>query len=154
MLTRGGISFRASSLPLVPCGAQPPLRKLIMATPLKPIECSAQPLCISFHPVKDIVAAGLADGTVEIHDLVAKGSDQSAAASSAAKAKSTNKEDDDMESDGDEDDEADTILSSIHVAKEVSPSKNNTQMLAKSDSMSNNNRVAGKAAQGPSWSND
>ena len=126
-----------------------PLSKLIMATPLKPIECSAQPLCISFHPVKDIVAAGLADGTVEIHDLVAKGSDGAAASSAKAKS-STNKEDDDMESDGDEDDEADTILSSIHVAKEVASSKNNTQMLAKSDSTSNSNRIAGKAAQGPS----
>src|SRR6056300_217361 len=43
-----------------------------MATPLRPIECSAQPLCFSFHPQKDIVAAGLVDGTLEVHDLVAK----------------------------------------------------------------------------------
>ena len=42
-----------------------------MATPLPSIECSAQPLSISFHPSKDIVAAGLVDGTVEIHDLIA-----------------------------------------------------------------------------------
>lgn len=32
---------------------------------LQPIECSAQPLDISFHPSQDIVAAALVDGTVE-----------------------------------------------------------------------------------------
>ena len=36
-----------------------------MARQLKSIECSAQPLCFSFHPFRDVVAAGLADGTVE-----------------------------------------------------------------------------------------
>ena len=36
-----------------------------MARQLKSIECSAQPLCISFHPFRDVVAAGLVDGTVE-----------------------------------------------------------------------------------------
>jgi len=87
------------------------------------------------------VAAGLVDGTVEIHDLVATGSDDAAAAASA-KAKSNN-DDDDMDSDNDEEDEADTILSSIHVAKD--PSQFNTQMLAKSDSPSKS-----KATQGPS----
>ena len=36
-----------------------------MARQLKSVECSAQPLCISFHPFRDVVAAGLVDGTVE-----------------------------------------------------------------------------------------
>jgi hypothetical protein len=48
-----------------------------MATPLIPVECSAQPLCISFHPYRDIVAAGLIDGTVELHDLkMARGGEE------------------------------------------------------------------------------
>mmetsp|Transcript_30898 Transcript_30898/g.55990 ORF Transcript_30898/g.55990 Transcript_30898/m.55990 type:complete len:559 (-) Transcript_30898:68-1744(-) len=127
-----------------------------MATALKPIECSAQPLSISFHPVKDILAAGLVDGTIEIHDLVAKGSGDAAA---SAKAKSNKTDDDDdsddgMESDNDEDedDQPDTILSSIHVAKEVvSPSKSSTQMFDKSDSTSTTTvKVTGKATQSPS----
>ena len=32
---------------------------------LKPIDCSVQPLDISFHPSKHVVAAALVDGTVE-----------------------------------------------------------------------------------------
>jgi hypothetical protein len=36
-----------------------------MARQLRSIECSAQPLCMSFHPLRDVVAAGLVDGTVE-----------------------------------------------------------------------------------------
>lgn len=29
------------------------------------VECSTQPLGISFHPSRDIIAAGLVDGTIE-----------------------------------------------------------------------------------------
>ena len=32
------------------------------------VECSAQPLGIAFHPSRDIIAAGLVDGTIELHD--------------------------------------------------------------------------------------
>ena len=35
----------------------------------KPIECSAQPMGLSFHPARRIVAAGLVDGTVELHNF-------------------------------------------------------------------------------------
>lgn len=116
-----------------------------MATALKPIECSAQPLSISFHPVKDIVAAGLVDGTVEFHDLIAKCDNSSAA---KAKAKSNDSDDDsDMEDDSDE---ADTILSSIEVAKALYSSAGSTQMLAKTDGSSSASSPAKKAAQGPS----
>ena len=125
-----------------------------MATALKPIECSAQPLSISFHPTKDIVAAGLVDGTVEFHDLIAKGEYNSSAATAKAKAKSNDGGDDsDMEDDSDE---ADTILSSIEVAKALSSSASpgSTQMLAKTDgsspASSSANKAVGKAAQGPS----
>ena len=93
-----------------------------MATPLKPIECSAQPLCLSFHPAKDIVAAGLVDGTVEVHDYeIFRGGSDDAAASTPG---GTGGDDEGMEDDSDG--EADTILSSIHVAREVSPSKSGT----------------------------
>ena len=102
-----------------------------MATPLNPIECSAQPLCISFHPQKDIVAAGLVDGTVEVHDLLVKkqsGSDGGA--------------DHHMDSsDNEEDDEDDTILSTIYVAKQTSKISSAASSAASSSK---------KATQGPS----
>ena len=133
-----------------------------MATSLKPIECSAQPLSISFHPSKDIVAAGLVDGTVEIHDLIAKLSsrgDGVVGVAPAARAKSCDDDDghdvmvDDEHEEDDED--AETILASIYVAKEVPPSKVNTHMLAKLDddtatASSKSEPVVGKATQGPS----
>ncbi len=40
------------------------------ARSLDPIECSVQPLDIAFHPTKDILAAGLVDGTVECKFVV------------------------------------------------------------------------------------
>lgn len=124
-----------------------------MATPLKPIECSAQPLSIAFHPVKDILAAGLVDGTVEIHDLIAKGGPDDSAKAKINKI--DDDDDDDMESDHDDEDQGDTILSSIHVAKAAPQSKTNTQMLAKLDESNSNTttsnvRVTGKATQAPS----
>jgi len=115
-----------------------------MATPLPSIECSAQPLSISFHPYKEIVAAGLVDGTIEIHDLIAPPLPNLKEDDS----KSNNDDDDDMDSDDNEDDEvADTILASITVAKEVPQSKMDTKMLAKSDSTT---ATTAKATQGPS----
>lgn len=135
-----------------------------MATSLKPIECSAQPLSISFHPSKDIVAAGLVDGTVEIHDLIATSGNSSRSGdgvvgfdTAAAKAKSCDDDDVDddhemIDDDKEEEEDADTILASIYVAKEVPPSKINTQMLAKldQDKTSSKSGMVGKAAQGPS----
>ena len=123
-----------------------------MATPLPSIECSAQPLSISFHPSKDIVAAGLVDGTVEIHDLIAPPLPNL----SDDDDENSNSSDNDHDmSNGEKEDVADTILASITVAKEVSPSKMKTQMLAKLDhapSSSNSAAVEaiGKATQGPS----
>lgn len=103
------------------------------------------------------MAAGLVDGTVEIHDLIAKSSNRSggfAATTAAAKAKSSEDDDDghDMIDDDNEDEDADTILASIYVAKEVSPSKINTRMLAKldQDTSSSKSGLVGKATQGPS----
>ena len=118
-----------------------------MATPLPSIECSAQPLSISFHPYKEIVAAGLVDGTIEIHDLIAPPlpnlkEDDSKKNNTAAD------DDDSMDSDNDEDEVADTILASITVAKEVPQSKMDTKMLAKSDSTTTT--ATSKATQGPS----
>mmetsp|Transcript_29537 Transcript_29537/g.62663 ORF Transcript_29537/g.62663 Transcript_29537/m.62663 type:complete len:546 (-) Transcript_29537:67-1704(-) len=120
-----------------------------MATALKPIECSAQPLSFSFHPVKNILAAGLVDGTVEIHDLIAKG--EAAAVIAKSNGDDEDDGDDKMESDHDEDDGPDTILASIHVAKEMPKFKTNTQMLAKLDEDSTSTAAPPKkATQGPS----
>jgi len=127
-----------------------------MATPLKPIECSAQPLSISFHPVKDVVAAGLVDGTVEIHDLVAKCS-RSDTKTKAKANKLEEKQDDmmEMESDNDEDDELDTIISSIHVAKEMPPPKmsSSTKPSTGAEEMEVTSSKSCKATQGPSCRN-
>ena len=41
-----------------------------MAPSYEPIECSAQPLALAFHPEREtIVAAALVDGTMEVHDF-------------------------------------------------------------------------------------
>ena len=110
-----------------------------MATPLNPIECSAQPLCISFHPHKDIIAAGLVDGTVEVHDLCVKkqsggyGDDDHHMDSDNEDA--IHDDDDDDEEDNDADD---TILSSIYVAKQ--------QTITSTTAVSSGK----KATQGPS----
>jgi WD40 repeat protein len=40
-----------------------------MADPAPPIECSSQPLGLSFHPTRRLVAAGLVDGSIEFHDF-------------------------------------------------------------------------------------
>jgi len=39
-----------------------------MATRLEGIKCNLEPLCIALHPNRDILAAGLVNGKVEIHD--------------------------------------------------------------------------------------
>jgi len=121
------------------------LRGETMATPLPSIECSAQPLSISFHPHKEIVAAGLVDGTIEIHDLIAPPLPNLKEDDS----KNNNNDDDDDDSmDSDDNEVADTILASITVAKEVPQSKMDTKMLAKSDSTTTT--ATSKATQGPS----
>ena len=107
-----------------------------MATPLRPIECSAQPLSFSFHPSRDLVAAGLCDGTVELHDVVA-----SPIAEADADDVGGKKAGDDQSMDGSE---VDTILSSIYVARKQ---QEETQMLAKVDG---ERQPSGKAKQGPS----
>ncbi|KAL3826357.1 hypothetical protein ACHAXA_003681 [Cyclostephanos tholiformis] len=97
-----------------------------MATPLRPVECSAQPLCISFHPYRDIVAAGLIDGTVELHDLKmarkTKKTTTTTTTTDTADASSRSRRNDDDE---DEDDD-DTILASVYVAGTVSRSATHT----------------------------
>jgi len=118
----------------------------IMATPLPSIECSAQPLSISFHPYKEIVAAGLVDGTIEIHDLIAPPLPNLKEDDSKS---NNNNDDDDDDMDSDDNEVADTILASITVAKEVSHSKMDTKMLAKSDSTTTTATTT-KATQGPS----
>lgn len=138
---------------------------LTMATPLPSIECSAQPLSISFHPTKDIVAAGLVDGTIELHDLIAcplpKCSKDSTITINKNNKNDEEEDDDDDNMEGDDSgDEADTILASIRVAKDVPTSKTNTQMLAKLDDKDSSTStkssngaskmMIGKATQGPS----
>ena len=83
-----------------------------MATPLKPIECSAQPLCFSFHPTKDIVAAGLVDGTIELHDLIVQKSNNN---DHSMENNNSDNEADQIE----QEEEDDTILSTIYVAKDA-----------------------------------
>ena len=108
-----------------------------MATPLRPIECSAQPLSFSFHPSRDLVAAGLCDGTVELHDVVASPIAEADADDDVGGKRAG----DDQSMDGSE---VDTILSSIYVARK---SQEETQMLAKVDG---ERQPSGKAKQGPS----
>ena len=73
------------------------------------IECSEQPLDLSFHPnAPGIVAAGLVDGTIEVHDFSELIEDSTKAAARAA---------------GEEDDEVDTIVSSTAVHTQLLPSK-------------------------------
>ncbi|KAL3817328.1 hypothetical protein ACHAXA_003951 [Cyclostephanos tholiformis] len=98
-----------------------------MATPLRPVECSAQPLCISFHPYRDIVAAGLIDGTVELHDLKmarkTKKTTTTTTTTDTADASSRSRRNDD---DDEDDDDDDTILASVYVAGMVSRSATHT----------------------------
>ena len=113
-----------------------------MATPLRPIECSAQPLSFSFHPSRDLVAAGLCDGTVELHDVIVSPLDADGTAGQDGGGKA-----DDGQSMEDDDSEVDTILSSIYVAKKSQQEGGETQMLAKLDGKQ---QSSGKAKQGPS----
>lgn len=77
------------------------------------IECSEQPLDLAFHPNSPgIVAAGLVDGTVEVHDL-----GEIIEASQRASAKVGNAEEEE------EEDEPDTIVSSTAVHTQLLPSK-------------------------------
>jgi len=71
-----------------------------MQKTLDPIDCSSQPLDISFHPKHDhLMAAALVDGTVEMHDFSpTNGEEQS-----------------------DDDSENDTIVSSIPVHTQILP---------------------------------
>ena len=101
------------------------------------IECSDQPLDISFHPSKPtIVAAGLVDGTIEIHDF----HDLLVQQLPFVEKKNASMNDDDDEKDDDDnnieeesrskishsdndDDEIDTILSSTALHQQLLPSK-------------------------------
>lgn len=84
------------------------------------IECSDQPLDLSFHPSRStLVAAGLVDGTVEVHDFSAIVKD-SAPTSSKSNGKQVNDEDDE--------DEDDTIVSSsaVHTQRLVTDTSGST----------------------------
>ncbi len=98
---------------------------------------------------------------MEIHDLIAKGSSRSegvGVASAAAAVQVKSREDGgdhnnimvDDDNNAEVEDNAETILASIYVAKEVSPSKTNAPMLAKFDQESSGLGLMGKATQGPS----
>lgn len=74
---------------------------------LDAIECSEQPLDISFHPNREnLVACALVDGTVEVHDISCIDN-------------------------GDDADEHDSILSSMSVHTQVVPVTNNGKMTTK-----------------------
>ncbi|KAL3788226.1 hypothetical protein HJC23_004693 [Cyclotella cryptica] len=124
-----------------------------MARQLKSIECSAQPLCMSFHPFRDVVAAGLVDGTVEVHDLVAMEHDHHKEVRSTHKVRNKSMDDDsddDLGTDSQGSEQTDSIISSIFVAKEstAATAPSNTKMLAKLDAA--HPTAAARAAQGPS----
>ena len=75
------------------------------------IECSEQPLDLAFHPnAPGIVAVGLVDGTVEVHDFT-----EFLEQDGAKKV--------DPDGDDDDDDEPDTIVSSTAVHTQLIPSK-------------------------------
>ena len=104
------------------------------------------------------------DGTVEIHDLIAKLSSRGdgdgvigVAPAASAKSCDDNGHDVMVDDEHEEDEEdAETILASIYVAKDVPQSKLNTHMLAKLDddtataTDSSKSEPVGKATQGPS----
>ncbi|KAL7503901.1 hypothetical protein ACHAXN_005762 [Cyclotella atomus] len=125
-----------------------PSNRSTMARQLRSIECSAQPLCMSFHPLRDVVAAGLVDGTVEVHELLAL--DHEAHSKAANESMDRDDDDSDMNSkpDDDDDDDIETILSSVFVAKQSTRAAASTKMLAKVDG--DTAAAAGKASQGPS----
>jgi len=106
------------------------------AKSLESIDCSIQPLDFSFHPTIDIVAAGLVDGTVEVHDfskLITKPVLQTAKASQQDQPIIKNIKDDDDELDDDEDD---TILSSIPLHCTETPKNRRIHTPSKSKSSS------------------
>lgn len=134
-----------------------------MATPLRPIECSVQPLCMAFHPTRNIVAAGLVDGTVEIHDIKIGTAGTTAVAGGRGMTmtpRANNNRNNGMggggemmmdEDDADDEDEVeDTILASIFVAKEILQQQSSDAIpvpppnveLDYRDSSSNNNKAA------------
>ena len=96
-----------------------------MADEADPIECSVQPLGLSFHPTRRIAAAGLVDGTLELHDFsdwperMAKRQDIRQS-KSTSRGTSYDDEYDNNNDDGDgaidqEEDEDDTIFASLPI---------------------------------------
>lgn len=142
----------------------PPPKTHEMATPLRPIECSVQPLCMAFHPTRNIVAAGLVDGTVEIHDIKIGTAGTTAVAGgrgmTMTPTRANNNRNNGMggggemmtdEDDADDEDEVeDTILASIFVAKEILQQQSSDAIPVPPpnvesdcrDSTSNNNKAA------------
>jgi WD40 repeat protein len=83
----------------------------MMASPALTMECSDQPLDLSFHPSKSaLLAAALVDGTVEVHDF------QEVVVLDAAVASTKEQTN--------EEEEIDTIVSSTSVHTQLLPSKN------------------------------
>ena len=105
---------QSQSLTRTPSFFQPRTSKSKMADPAPSIECSSQPLGLSFHPTRRLVAAGLVDGSIEFHDY-------NDWPERMAKAKETTKmgtkkmggSSDDDDSGKDDDEEDDTILAAI-----------------------------------------
>lgn len=91
-----------------------------------PIECSVQPLGLSFHPTRRIVAAGLVDGTLELHNFsdwperMAKKEDAYNTSKSSVRrgggGNSSSDESDENDDGGDdEEEEDDTIFASLPI---------------------------------------
>jgi WD40 repeat protein len=91
---------------------------------LHQIDCSDQPLDLSFHPTRNhIVAAALVDGTVEVHDfdeVIAIASNQHEPRQGTLQ---RGKHNDNSDDNDDDDDEQDTIVSSTAVHTQILPSK-------------------------------
>jgi hypothetical protein len=87
------------------------------------IECSDQPLDLTFHPSKvTLVAAALVDGTIEVHDFGAQQAADGGSAPAAAAAAKTQQNFCPHDADDDED-EDDTIVSSTAVHTQLLPTR-------------------------------
>ena len=83
-----------------------------MADAAPPIECSAQPLGLSFHPSRRLVAAGLVDGSIELHDFNDWPERMARKMDTKKKGGSSDDDDGGQRDDNDEDDD-DTILATL-----------------------------------------
>ena len=98
-----------------------------MASSALSIECSDQPLDLSFHPSRpSLVAVGLVDGTVEVHDVTPQQESQHVPTGQNAATRD------------DDDDDDDTIVSSTAV---------HTRLIATAGSSSSTDRISNSVKQ-------